>query len=126
MRHICTILTLILLLTVSTVIGQSTDQDTLTGTYGAYMDISTFTELTLNDDYTFKYYDQFELGGTFEYYGKWKDKGHKIILYDSENNTIRPMPTKWKIKDNELISEKVNNVSTGVKSKVVLTYNKKK
>lgn len=122
MRHIYSII-ILTILTFSNINGQTTIPKQ--GTYGAYLDISTFTELTLNNDHTFIYYDQFELGGTFKHSGKWKMEGQKLILCGSENNVIRPMPSKWKIKGNELVSKKVKHERTGNRIRIVLTFSEK-
>jgi hypothetical protein len=103
--------------------AQKPEKSLLIGTYSASMDVSIFIKLTLYTDSTFKYCDQFELGGPIEYYGKWKIfRKTTLLLYRSENNRIRPMPTKWKIKNNVLISEKVMNRTTRNKSRIILTY----
>lgn len=106
MKGFYTLLLIISFLTVSKVHGQITHPDLKIGTYGSYMDFSTFTELTLNSDHTFKYTDQSELSARFNYEGKWEVKRNKLVLYDSENNTARPMPTNWTIKLNEITSSK--------------------
>jgi len=102
--------------------SQQTNQELRIGTYGAYMDYSTFTELTINSDNTFQYYDQNKLGSIFKYTGKWEIKRNKLILFDCKNNTFIPMPTKWKIKGAELISEKISNSRTNKKRRIELSY----
>ena len=71
-----------------------------TGTYGAYPDNSTSTELTLALDKTFTYVDRFE-STTTNSSGKWKVAGKKLVLYGFESvNT----PVKWKIREYDICS----------------------
>lgn len=53
-----------------------------TGTYGCYLVISTYKELTLNEDSTFKFVDRGFTGISDIYHGKWKVRKRKLILYD--------------------------------------------
>jgi|688.fasta_scaffold862436_2 hypothetical protein len=78
------------------------------GTYGSYLDISTYRELTLNEDYSFKFVNRGFTGISDVYHGKWKVKKRKLILYDFEKK-IRPMPFEdywdcWIIKGEKIIS----------------------
>lgn len=73
------------------------------GTYGIYLDWSTYTELIIKENQTFQYIDRGFTGIGYKNNGKWKVKKGKLILYDyDENNSFRPMPTVWKIEENEL------------------------
>lgn len=120
MRRSFTLLIILTLSTVTQVFGQITHPDLRIGTYGSYMDFSTFTELTLNSDHTFKYVDQSELSARFNYEGKWEVKRNKLVLYDSENNTARPMPTNWTIQLNEISSSKEFRSVGGKKYRITL------
>ncbi|GIK70535.1 MAG: hypothetical protein D8M18_10530 [Bacteroidetes bacterium] len=81
-------------------------QKTITGTYGVYLDWSTYTELTIKENQTFEYIDRGFTGIGYKNYGKWKIKNGKLILYDyTENNSFHPMPTTWIIKKNELCND---------------------
>jgi len=84
---------------------QDTNKVLETGIYGSYADVSTYTELQLFDNHTFNYIDRFELGSTYKYSGKWKVKGKHLVLYDCENNTLRPMALKWEITPLQLCSK---------------------
>jgi hypothetical protein len=73
------------------------------GTYGVYLDQSTYTELTIKENQTFEYIDRGFTGIGYKNSGKWKIQNGKLILYDYvENNSHNPMPTIWKINKNEL------------------------
>jgi hypothetical protein len=81
-----------------------------TGTYGCYLDISTYKELTLNEDSTFKFVDRGFTGISDIYHGKWKVRKRKLILYDYEKK-VRPIRFEdnwdcWKIKGTKIISRK--------------------
>ena len=115
----------LILLSISFVSVQATHKNPLFGTYGAYLDPATFTELTLNENNTFRFYDQFELGSTFKYTGKWKIEGEKLLLFKCQNNNIRPMPTTWKITGNELISIEPKKSKNGAHRQMTLTYKSK-
>lgn len=93
-----------------------------TGVYGAYMDASTYTELTINPDSSFKYIDQFELGSTIQNNGIWQIKRKRLLLKCAENNKVRPMPTEWKIKENQLEGKFMNTH----KKEVILTLRRDK
>ena len=90
--------------------GQVPYEEPKSRIYGVYSDLSTYTELILIDDKTFVYTDRFELGSTIKYTGKWKEKGKYIILYDCENNDVRPMPVKWKINGKQLCGNDLNKI----------------
>jgi hypothetical protein len=73
------------------------------GTYGVYLDWSTYTELTINENHTFEYIDRGFTGIGYKNFGKWKIEKGKLILYDyKENNSFSPMPTIWEIKEKGL------------------------
>ncbi|MEO0403397.1 MAG: hypothetical protein AAF193_00860 [Bacteroidota bacterium] len=79
----------------------------VSGTYCWCMDISTFTELTLLENGDFVYIDQSELQGSFKHQGKWTIDGHEITLISNDNNEVRPLQTKWKVKKEGLKGQKV-------------------
>jgi len=73
------------------------------GTYGVYLDRSTYTELIINNNKTFEYVDRDFTGIGYKNMGKWKIVNRKLCLYEyTENNRHRPMPTFWEIKDKQL------------------------
>jgi hypothetical protein len=59
------------LLSIARVLGQNNPNETINGTYGSYMDWSTFTEVSLNDDNAFRYINQSELDPSFNHQGIW-------------------------------------------------------
>lgn len=79
-------------------------QDIKTGTYGIYWDWSTYTELTINANLTFSYLVRdFQGNKSTECEGKWKVKKRKLFLICRDKILYqRPIPIKWKIKENEL------------------------
>jgi hypothetical protein len=86
-----------------TTIGQGEKKEIQFGTYGVYLDQSTYTELTINESQTFEYIDRGFTGIGYKNKGRWKIQNGKLLLYDYvENNSHSPMPTIWKIKENEL------------------------
>ncbi len=92
-------------------VGQSNQSNLQIGTYGCYLDISTYVELTLKEDSTFKFVNRGFTGISDVYHGKWIIKKRKLILYDYEIK-IRPSSFKgrwdcWKIKEDKLISKQV-------------------
>jgi len=82
-------------------------EDLKIGLYAEYMDYSVFWELTINEDKTFQYTNVNWSSPSFYHSGKWKQEKNRLILYDCDNNTWNPMSTKWKIKENKLIGNKV-------------------
>jgi len=90
-------------------VGQSNQCKLEIGTYVNYLDISTYVELTLKDDSTFKFVNRGFTGISDVYHGKWIVKNRKLVLYDYEIK-MRPRPFKrhwdrWKIKGERLISK---------------------
>ena len=90
-------------------VGQSNQSNLQIGTYGCYLDISTYVELTLKEDSTFKFVNRGFTGISDVYHGKWIIKKRKLILYDYEIK-IRPGSFKerwsrWKTKGETLISK---------------------
>ncbi len=78
-------------------------QEIKTGTYGVYLDWSTYTELTIKENQTFEYIDRDFTGIGYKNFGKWKIEKGNLILYDNnENNSHNSMPTIWKISKNGL------------------------
>lgn len=55
-----------------------------TDTYGCYLDISTYNELTLKKHSIFKFVDRGLTGISDIYHGKWKVRKRKLILCDYE------------------------------------------
>ena len=68
--------------------GQYDKYEFQTGTYGCYLDISTYKELTLKEDSTFKFVYRGCTGSSDIYHGKWKVRKRKLILYDYEKNPV--------------------------------------
>jgi hypothetical protein len=90
-------------------VGQSNQCTLQIGTYGCYLDISTYVELKLKEDSTFIFVDRCFTGISDVYHGKWKIQKKKLILYDYKIK-IRPGSFKerwsrWKIKGETLISK---------------------
>ena len=84
-------------------IDQKDNHEIQFGTYGVYLDWSTYTELVIKENQTFEYIDRGFTGIGYKNYGKWKIQKGKLILYDYvENYSHSPMPTIWKIKEKEL------------------------
>ena len=115
--------TLMIIFLVLAVHGTNAQSPLSPGTYGAYLDASNFTELTLNPDKSFQYLDQFELGSPVHCVGQWKVQGQKLLLTDCEDAVLRPVPLRWRIRGAELISKKVKN-GTGIKARKLLYYKK--
>ena len=81
-------------------------QELKMGTYGVYLDWSTYTELTIKENQTFEYIDRGFTGIGYKNFGKWKiEKGNLILCDYDENNSHTPMPTTWIIKQNELCND---------------------
>jgi hypothetical protein len=112
---------LILVLAISSLITFQKSDKNITGTYGSYMDFSWFTELVLNEDLTFQYHDQVELGTSFKYSGTWTIKGKKINLTSNDNNDLRPMPKIWTIKKSRIVSERVKR-NGKTRKRIILSY----
>ena len=73
------------------------------GTYGMYLDWSTYIELVIKGNKKFEYIDRGFTGIGYKNFGKWKISNGNLILYDyKENNSISPMPTVWKINYKQL------------------------
>ncbi len=90
--------------------GQYDKYEFQTGTYGCYLDISTYKELTLKEDSTFKFVYRGCTGISEIYHGKWKVRKRKLILYDYEKK-VRPIRFEdnwdcWKIKGTKIISKR--------------------
>ena len=84
-------------------IEQKDKQEIQFGTYGIYADWSIYTELTIKENQTFEYIDRGFTGLGYKNNGRWKIQNGKLLLYDyGENNLFSPMPTIWRIKENEL------------------------
>ena len=104
--------TIVFLLLISfKLVSQPNQRSLQIGTYGSYLDISTYVELKLKEDSTFIFVDRGFTGISDIYHGKWKIQKKKLILYDYEIK-IRPGSFKgrwdcWKIKEDKLISKQV-------------------
>ncbi|MFM7681549.1 MAG: hypothetical protein ACKO7P_02255 [Bacteroidota bacterium] len=90
-------------------VGQSNQCKLQIGTYGSYLDISTYVELTLKEDSTFKFVNRGFTGISDVYHGRWLVKKRKLVLYDYEIK-IRPSTFKrgWdcrKIRGETLLSK---------------------
>jgi hypothetical protein len=102
--------TIVFLLLISfKLVSQPNQRSLQIGTYGSYLDISTYVELKLKEDSTFIFVDRGFTGISDIYHGKWKIQKKKLILYDYEIK-IRPGSFKerwsrWKTKGETLISK---------------------
>jgi hypothetical protein len=87
----------------ATTIGKREKNEIQFGTYGVYLDQSTYTELTINGSQTFVYIERGFTGIGLKNNGMWKIQNGKLLLYNYvENNLHSPMPPIWKIKESEL------------------------
>ena len=123
MKNFTSILTILFISSIAW--NQTTEKTFQTGTYGSYPDISTFTEIKINPDSTFHYYDQFELSGNMKFDGVWIIKGKKLILLDQNKQLAKTIPAKWKIKGNTLVSNKTDKSMTRIKRRLILTLKSK-
>lgn len=109
-----------LLLPVLSSFAQDAENVTLCGTYGRYIDYSTYTELKLNCDSTFLFMDSFELGSTYKYSGNWMLKRNRIILTSSSEGSMSHLPKRWKKQKDGLISKKLNSNNLRLKGRIFL------
>jgi hypothetical protein len=72
-----------------------------TGTYGSCScgEGSARVELTLNEDQTFRYFNNTDAKNKIDATGKWSVKGNTIVLEHSQPGSA--IVTKWKVDDNE-------------------------
>lgn len=78
------------------------DTENPSGTYGLYLDHSTYIELKLNEDKTYEYIDRFELGSTYKFNGTWRMENNKVILSTPDKDSLGSLHTKWILKENTL------------------------
>lgn len=120
LKKISVIILSYLLLTDLSSFAQDAKNVSLCGTYGRYIDYSTFTELQLHCDSTFLFIDCFELGSTYKYRGTWEVKRNKILLKSSTDGTISHLPLRWKKRKEVLISEKLHSNKFRLKGRISL------
>jgi hypothetical protein len=102
LKKISVLISVFLLLTTLSSFAQDAENITPWGTYGRYIDYSTYTELKLNCDSTFEYIDRFELGSTYRFIGTWRIKNNKVILNPKEEKPALNLNKRWLLKENKL------------------------
>ena len=97
------LLTILVFLQCFSLLGQDNTKKIEFGIYAVYLDQSTYTQLTINNDGTFKYLNRDFQGVGYTYEGKWKMKKDKLLLVTSQkDNSFRPLARQWNVKDKEV------------------------